>query len=79
VADPPGGGLPGAGGTKVRKQARPGVGDAAPSQRPAGGGAVVLRAEDGTIRERSGYVVVRRGKGDKYREVPLNVTARKML
>jgi len=41
--------------------------------------AVALRVEDVTIRERSGYVVVRRGKGDKYREVPLNVTVRRVL
>ncbi|MDI6710431.1 MAG: tyrosine-type recombinase/integrase [Bacillota bacterium] len=41
--------------------------------------AVALRVEDVTIRERSGHVVVRRGKGDKYREVPLNVTVRRVL
>ncbi|MDI6906414.1 MAG: tyrosine-type recombinase/integrase [Thermoanaerobacterales bacterium] len=41
--------------------------------------AVALRVEDVTIRERSGHVVVRRGKGDKYREVPLNATVRRVL
>lgn len=41
--------------------------------------AVSLRTEDVTVRERSGFVVVRRGKGEKRREVPLNVTARKVL
>jgi len=41
--------------------------------------AVSLGAADVIIRERSGYVVVRRGKGGKYREVPLNVTARRVL
>ncbi|MFZ5898007.1 MAG: tyrosine-type recombinase/integrase [Bacillota bacterium] len=41
--------------------------------------AVALRVDDVTIRERSGHVIVRRGKGDKYREVPLNVTARKAI
>lgn len=41
--------------------------------------AVSLRTEDVTVRDRSGSVVVRRGKGDKRREVPLNVTARKVL
>ncbi|MBM7854970.1 integrase/recombinase XerC [Desulfohalotomaculum tongense] len=38
-----------------------------------------LKKEDLVIRERSGYVCVRHGKGDKYREVPLNITARKVL
>lgn len=41
--------------------------------------AVSLRTEDVALRERSGSVVVRRGKGDKRREVPLNVTARRIL
>lgn len=38
-----------------------------------------LTLEDVTLRERSGVVVVRSGKGSKRREVPLNVTARKAL
>ena len=38
-----------------------------------------LRLEDVVIRERSGHVVVRSGKGGKYREVPLNATARCVL
>jgi len=37
-----------------------------------------LRVSDVEVRERSGLVRVR-GKGSKYREVPLNVTARKAL
>lgn len=41
--------------------------------------AVNLRAQDVVIRERSGYVTIRRGKGGKSREVPLNATARKLL
>lgn len=41
--------------------------------------AVSLNVTDIVIRERSGYVIVRRGKGDKYREVPLNVTVRNCL
>ncbi|ACA59297.1 phage integrase family protein [Candidatus Desulforudis audaxviator MP104C] len=41
--------------------------------------AVGLKTQDAVIRERSGHVIVRRGKGEKYREVPLNVTARKAL
>ena len=41
--------------------------------------AVSLKAADVVIRERSGYVCVRCGKGGKYREVPLNVTARSVL
>lgn len=32
-----------------------------------------------TIQERSGRVLVRRGKGEKWRETPLNVTIRKVL
>jgi len=38
-----------------------------------------LRREDIRIGERSGWVVVRQGKGNKYREVPLNKTIRKVL
>jgi len=38
-----------------------------------------LTLEDITLRERSGVVVVRSGKGSKWREVPLNATARKAL
>lgn len=38
-----------------------------------------LRLEDVTIRERSGKVVVRAGKGNKYREVPINVDARQTV
>jgi len=38
-----------------------------------------LRVDDVELRERSGRVRVRRGKGGKYREVPLNVTVRKVL
>ncbi len=38
-----------------------------------------LNVDDVTIRERSGHVVVRSGKGNKYREVPLNLTARRAL
>jgi len=41
--------------------------------------AVSLSAADVVIRERSGHVVVRQGKGGKYREVPLNATARRIL
>ncbi|OAT83715.1 tyrosine-type recombinase/integrase [Desulfotomaculum copahuensis] len=41
--------------------------------------AVVLRQEDIVTRERSGMVIVRQGKGGKYREVPLNVTVRRTL
>lgn len=41
--------------------------------------AVSLKVEDVIIRERSGFVRVRHGKGDKYREVPLNVTVRRVL
>jgi len=40
---------------------------------------VSLKHEDVIIRERSGFVRVRHGKGDKYREVPLNVTVRRAL
>ncbi|NPV72282.1 MAG: tyrosine-type recombinase/integrase [Pelotomaculum sp.] len=38
-----------------------------------------LHREDIRIGERSGWVVVRQGKGNKYREVPLNKTVRKTL
>jgi len=38
-----------------------------------------LRVDDVEIRERSGRVRVSHGKGGKYREVPLNVTIRKVL
>lgn len=38
-----------------------------------------LRVDDVELRERSGRVRVRHGKGGKYREVPLNVTVRKVL
>jgi integrase/recombinase XerC len=41
--------------------------------------AVSLRVQDVVIRERSGHVVVRQGKGGKYREVPLNATARRII
>lgn len=41
--------------------------------------AVSLRVDDVALRERSGVVVVRQGKGRKYREVPLNATARRMV
>ncbi|WP_245574417.1 tyrosine-type recombinase/integrase [Desulfovirgula thermocuniculi] len=41
--------------------------------------AVNLRVQDVVIRERSGFVRVRHGKGGKYREVPLNVTVRRIL
>lgn len=41
--------------------------------------AVALRTEDLVLRERSGLIRVRRGKGEKWREVPLNATARRML
>lgn len=41
--------------------------------------AVSLRTADVVIRERSGWVVVRSGKGGKYREVPLNATVRRVL
>ncbi|ACX53255.1 integrase family protein (plasmid) [Ammonifex degensii KC4] len=41
--------------------------------------AVSLRLEDVVVRERSGFVRVRYGKGGKYREVPLNVTVRRVL
>ncbi|MEW6226522.1 MAG: tyrosine-type recombinase/integrase [Bacillota bacterium] len=40
---------------------------------------VSLQVEDVVIRERSGLVVVRQGKGRNYREVPLNATARRMV
>ena len=43
------------------------------------GEVAALRQEDVTIRERSGAVRVRAGKGMKAREVPLNQTARKAL
>lgn len=38
-----------------------------------------LKREDLHIGERAGRVIVRQGKGNKYREVPLNKTARKVL
>lgn len=38
-----------------------------------------LNIDDVTIRERSGHIIVRSGKGNKYREVPLNLTARRAL
>jgi integrase/recombinase XerC len=38
-----------------------------------------LRREDLLIGERSGKVIVRAGKGNRYREVPLNGTVRKIL
>lgn len=38
-----------------------------------------LKVAEIIIRERSGVVIVRRGKGEKWREVPLNVTVRKVL
>lgn len=41
--------------------------------------AVSLRLEDIVLRDRSGLVRVRQGKGDKYREVPLNLTVRRVL
>lgn len=41
--------------------------------------ACALRFEDVVVKERSGHVVVRSGKGSKYREVPLNATARRVL
>ncbi|MGB9804549.1 tyrosine-type recombinase/integrase [Desulfofundulus sp.] len=41
--------------------------------------AVSLHVEDVVIRERSGWVTVREGKGGKRREVPLNVTARRII
>jgi len=40
---------------------------------------ISLRLEDVVIRDRSGFVRVRYGKGGKYREVPLNVTVRRIL
>ncbi|ADI02793.1 tyrosine-type recombinase/integrase [Syntrophothermus lipocalidus] len=40
---------------------------------------VALEREDVVVRERSGKVVVRQGKGNKRREVPLNATARDIL
>ncbi len=41
--------------------------------------AVSLKKDDVVIRERSGWVAVRSGKGGKYREVPLNATVRRVL
>lgn len=41
--------------------------------------AVSLQVQDVVIRERSGHVAVRQGKGGKYREVPLNATVRRVL
>ncbi|WP_033377109.1 tyrosine-type recombinase/integrase [Desulfurispora thermophila] len=43
------------------------------------GEVVALRTEDIEIRERSGWVTVREGKGGKYRRVPLNKTARELI
>jgi integrase/recombinase XerC len=43
------------------------------------GEVAALELPDVTIGERSGQVVVRRGKGDRYREVPLNADARRAL
>lgn len=41
--------------------------------------AAALRTDDVTLNERSGKVVVRSGKGRKYREIPLHKEARKAL
>lgn len=41
--------------------------------------AEALRWADVSVRERSGSVVVRHGKGNKWREVPLTLTARQAL
>ncbi|MTI82317.1 MAG: integrase [Firmicutes bacterium] len=41
--------------------------------------AVALRLEDIVLRERSGFVRVWEGKGGKYREVPLNITVRRVM
>jgi len=41
--------------------------------------AVALRLEDTVLRERSGLVRVWEGKGGKYREVPLNITVRRVV
>lgn len=41
--------------------------------------AVALKTGDVVIKERSGWVTVRSGKGGKYREVPLNATVRRVL
>jgi integrase/recombinase XerD len=41
--------------------------------------AMGLKWEDVTIKEKSGSIVVRAGKGNKYRKVPLNPTARTVL
>ncbi len=38
-----------------------------------------LKLDDVFISERKGYVVVRAGKGDKYRKVPLNANARRAI
>ncbi|MEW5932631.1 MAG: tyrosine-type recombinase/integrase [Bacillota bacterium] len=38
-----------------------------------------LRVDDVELRERSGWLRVRHGKGGKYREEPLNVTVRRVL
>lgn len=43
------------------------------------GEAAALALADVTLGERSGQVIVRRGKGDRYREVPLNADARRAL
>ena len=38
-----------------------------------------LKLDDVFISERKGYVIVRAGKGDKYRKVPLNANARRAI
>ncbi len=38
-----------------------------------------LRVGDVSLSERKGKVIVRRGKGNKYREVPVNIETRKAL
>jgi integrase/recombinase XerC len=43
------------------------------------GEAAALRLDDVTLNERSGRVIVRAGKGRKYREIPLHKEARKAL
>jgi len=41
--------------------------------------AVSLRRDDVAVSDRSGHVLVRKGKGGRFREVPLNITARRPL